>query len=265
MKSINLAVAAVLVLGCSFGCTSGPSEGDVKEQLERHEVFAKPIVWYVCLGTQTREHETACLSGLDAQARSLGLTQSSTPHVTRMLLGNDSVAWIPTDAVQSTIEKGGKVVVAMIAPDRSRGWVPVQRVGAAKKAGFRFDDDPNLNSDEPVLDISLTDKGRQFLTDSGSILDASEAGFVVGHRQILQVTKVSLLGPDSVSAEFQWRSVPSEVGKMLKPTFGITVHTAKALFRTDEHKRWKLMDPHSWEIDDPRAKEFDLNEQTFEN
>jgi hypothetical protein len=121
------------------------------------------------------------------------------------------------------------------------------------------------NSDEPVLDISLTDKGRQFLTDSGSILDATEAGFVVGHRQVVQVTRINRLGPDSVSAEFQWRAVPTEIGKTFKPTFGIAVHTAKALFRPDEQKRWKLMDPHSWESDDPRAKEFDLNEQTLEN
>jgi hypothetical protein len=265
MKRINPAIAAVLVVVCSVGCASGPWKGDVKKQLEQHEVFAKPIVWYICLGTQTKEHEATCLSGLDTQARSLGLTQSSTPHVTRMLLGNGSVAWIPTDAVQSTTEKGGKVVVAMIARDGSRGWIPELHVGAAKKVGFRLDGDPNLNSDEPVLDISLTDKGRQVLTDSGSILDATEAGFVVGHRQVVQVTRINRLGPDSVSAEFQWRAVPTEIGKTFKPTFGIAVHTAKALFRPDEQKRWKLMDPHSWESDDPRAKEFDLNEQTLEN
>jgi len=265
MKRINLAVAAILALGCSFGCGSGPSKTNVKEQIERHEVFAEPIVWYVCLGTRTRKDETTCLSGFDAQARSLGLTRSSTPHVTRMLLGNGSVAWIPTDAVQSTIEKGGKVVVAMIAPDGSRGWIPELGVGAAKKAGFRPDTDPNLDGDEPVQDISLTDKGRRFLADSGSILDASEAGFVVGHRQVVQVTRITRLGPDSVSAEFQWRAVPTEIGKTFKPTFGIADHTAKALFRIDEQKQWKLMDPHSWETDDPRAKEFDLHEQTLEN
>jgi hypothetical protein len=182
-----------------------------------------------------------------------------------MLLASGSVAWIPTDAVQSTIEKGGKMVVAMIAPDGSRGWIPESGVGAAKKAGFRPDTDPNVDDDEPVLDISLTDKGRQFLAAPGSISESNEAGFVVGHREVLEVTTITRLGPDSVSAEFQWQAVPSEIGRTFKPTFGITVHTAKALFRLDQRKRRKLMDPHSWESDDPRAKEFDLNEQTLEN
>jgi hypothetical protein len=265
MKRINPAVAAFLALGFSFGCGSGPTKGDVKKQIEQHETFAKPIVWYICLGKQTRMDESACVSGLGAQARDLGLTQSSTPRVRRMLLGNGSVVWIPTDAVQSTIENGGQAVVAMIAPNGSRGWIPEQRVEAARKAGFRLDNDPNLDSDEPVLDISITDKGRQFLTDAGSILDASQAGFVVGHRQISEVTKITRLGPDSLSAEFQWRAVPTEIGRMFKPTFGIAVHSSKALFRPDEQRRWRLMDPHSWETDDPRAKEFDLYEQTLEN
>jgi hypothetical protein len=49
----------------------------------------------------------------------------------------------------------------------------------------------------------------------------------------------------------------------LKPTLGIDTHAAKALFRLDDQKNWVLMDPHSWESDDPKAKEFDLYEQTI--
>jgi hypothetical protein len=75
----------------------------------------------------------------------------------------------------------------------------------------------------------------------------------------MSIGKIVRLGPDSISVEFKWRAVPTEVGKLFKPTLGLDAHTAKALFRIDSHKDWKLMDPHSWENDDPRAKEFDLH------
>jgi len=165
--------------------------------------------------------------------------------------------------VQSTTESGGKPVVGMIAPNGQRGWIPEGRVAAAKKAGMRLDDDPNIDNDEPVFRVDLTDKGRKLLREPGSILKEHELGFVVARRTVLSITKIVRLGPDSISAEFQWRAVSTEAGKLFKPTYGITTHTAKALFRPDDHKSWKLMDPRSWESDDPKAKEFDLYEQTM--
>jgi hypothetical protein len=179
-----------------------------------------------------------------------------------MLLKDGSVAWVPSDKVPSTVADGGKPVVGMVAPNGQRGWIPEARVAEAKKAGMKIDDDPKIDDDEPVFSVHLTDKGRTLLREPGSVLKENELGFVVPRRAVLAITKVVRLGPDSISAEFQWRAAPTEAGRLFKPTFGITTHTAKALFRLDDHKSWGLMDPHGWESDDPRAKEFDLNEQT---
>jgi len=249
MIRIDLAVAAALVLVALSGCGSGPSKGEIKRQLEQHEVFAGPVVWYVrCFGMQTRKSESECFSGLDGQARSLALTASSDLHVQRMLLKDGSVACVPSDRVQPTIDNGGSPVVGMIAPNGQLGWIPKVKVSEAKKDGMRLDDE-----------------GRKLLREPGSIVKENELGFVVAHRAVLSITRIVRLGPDSISAEFQWRAVPTEAGTLFKPTFGINTHMAKALFRLDDHKRWKLMDPHSWESDDPQAKEFDLYEQTMQD
>jgi hypothetical protein len=238
----------------------------MRQQLQKHEAFAQPVVWYLnCIGLQTKKHESECFSGLDSQARSLGLTISSDLNVRRMLLKDDSVAWVPADKVQLAMEDGGKLVVGMVAPNGQRGWIPEARVAEAKRAGMRLDDDPHLDDDEPVVRVDLTDKGRQLLNEPRSILKEGEIGFVVAQRTIMSIGKIVRLGPDSISVEFKWRAVPTEVGKLFKPTLGLDAHTAKALFRIDSHKDWKLMDPHSWENDDPRAKEFDLNMQTAQD
>jgi hypothetical protein len=224
------------------------------------------VVWYLgCFGTQTKKRDLDCFSGLDSQAKSLELTKSSEIHVRRMLLKDGSVKWVPFDDVQSTKENGGKLVVGMIAPDGRRGWIPEARVEDAKKAGGRLDIDPDIDADEPVFKVELTEKGRRLVQEPGSILKENELGFVVAHRTVLSVTKIVRLGPDSISAEFQWRAVPTEVGRLLKPTLGIDTHAGKALFRLDDHKNWVLMDPHSWENDDPKSKEFDLFQQTIDN
>lgn len=261
MRRINQAVAGILVLGCSFGCSSGPSKGNVKEQLEQHEVFAKPEIWHICLGTQTKEGEARCMSGFDPKARDLGLTKFSGLQVEPML-HDGAVSWVPSDKVQTAIANGGIVVVAMVGPDGTRGWIPRRNVRAAEKDGGMIADQDD--GDRPVVTITLTDKGRQFLQEPGSILKDDEAAFVIARREILKVTRITRLGPDSMVAEFQWRAVPTDAGNLFSPTRGLSVRTAKALFRLDEHKRWKLMDPHGWESGDPRAKEFDLYEQTLE-
>jgi hypothetical protein len=182
-----------------------------------------------------------------------------------MLLKDGSVDWVSSDKVQSATENGEKLVVGMIVSNGQRGWVPEANVEAARKAGMRLDDDPNIDDDEPVIRIDLTDKGRQLLQEPGSILKENELGFVVAHRTVLSIAKIVRLAPDSISAEFQWRSVPTEAGRLFKPTLGIDTHTAKALFRLDGHKNWMLMDPRSWESDDIRFKEFDLHRQTAED
>src|ERR1700731_3232781 len=263
MNRIGTAIAGSLLSVVLSGCNWVPSKSEVRKQLEQHEAFAQPVVWYLgCFGTQTKKHEAECFSGLDAQAKSLALTASADLRVQRMLLKDGSPTWVPSDRAQSATESGGKPVVGMIAPNGQRGWIPGTNVEAAKKAGMRLDDDPNIDDDEPVFRVDLTDKGRKLLREPGSIVKENELGFVVARRTVLSLTKFVRLGPDSVSAEFQWRAVPTEAGILFKPTFGISTHTAKALFRLDNHKDWKLIDPHSWESDDPQAKEFDLYEQT---
>jgi hypothetical protein len=107
-----------------------------------------------------------------------------------MLLKDGSVKWVPFDHVQSTKENGGKLVVGMITPGGQRGWVPEARVEEAKKAGARLDTGLDIDADEPVFRVELTDKGRRLVQEPGSILKENELGFVVAHRTVLSITKI---------------------------------------------------------------------------
>jgi hypothetical protein len=222
-----IVVPAIATLGCS----SKPSESYVRTQLERHEVFAEPETWYVCLGEVYN----------DTLYDEVGLPYPTTGCRLSLLGRVDRAA----DSIGlATMESG-----------------PADAVYANECAQQHVRERSGCTAANPILSLHvLTEKGRKALQEPGSISKNDEAAFVVAHFRILRITRVYRVGPNSAVAEFQWWQQPTELGKLFEPTMGLHSHNAKALFRIDGRGQWELISP-DLNGDDPHYREFSIHSE----
>ena len=204
---VPLLMLTILTLVFCGGCSSGPSRHDIEAQLNKYQLFAEPLTWYVCLGSVYNDalYEQSSLltsnegwsftqvaSGVDAQARQLGLTA--------LIDGGPDTTFI-----NECSQKSGPGIIVCRAVTH-----PI------------------------VSKMMLTDKGRLYLQAPGSIVKDNEAAFVVALFHVLRITEVHREGPDSVVASFEWQQQPRSSLRRVRrsPTTTCWVSTSRTIRRS---------------------------------